>query len=68
ELADLTSSINRMNESLAGIVAGVNGKANQVDTSMGALLESARVTSNNVEQQQSSISEMGRQLEEIAFA
>ncbi|MCA2453538.1 methyl-accepting chemotaxis protein, partial [Vibrio alginolyticus] len=68
ELADLTSSINRMNESLAGIVAGVNGKANQVDTSMGALLESAQVTSNNVEQQQSSISEMGRQLEEIAFA
>ncbi|EKA7406971.1 methyl-accepting chemotaxis protein [Vibrio parahaemolyticus] len=68
ELADLTSSINRMNESLAGIVAGVNGKANQVDTSMGALLESAQVTSNNVEQQQSNISEMGRQLEEIAFA
>lgn len=67
ELADLTSSINRMNESLAGIVAGVNGKANQVDTSMGALLESAQVTSNNVEQQ-SNISEMGRQLEEIAFA
>ncbi len=68
ELADLTSSINRMNESLAGIVAGVNGKANQVDTSMGALLELAQVTSNNVEQQQSNISEMGRQLEEIAFA
>ncbi|HCG6385665.1 methyl-accepting chemotaxis protein [Vibrio parahaemolyticus] len=68
ELADLTSSINRMNESLAGIVAGVNGKANQVDTSMGALLESAQVTSNNVEQQRSNISEMGRQLEEIAFA
>ncbi|WP_274007434.1 HAMP domain-containing methyl-accepting chemotaxis protein [Vibrio parahaemolyticus] len=68
ELADLTSSINRMNESLAGIVAGVNGKANQVDTSMGALLESAQVTSNNVEQQQYNISEMGRQLEEIAFA
>ncbi|EMI4513591.1 methyl-accepting chemotaxis protein [Vibrio parahaemolyticus] len=68
ELADLTSSINRMNESLAGIVAGVNGKANQVDTSMGALLESAQVTSNNVEQQQSNISEMGRKLEEIAFA
>ncbi|MCR9976936.1 methyl-accepting chemotaxis protein [Vibrio parahaemolyticus] len=64
ELADLTSSINRMNESLAGIVAGVN----EVDTSMGALLESAQVTSNNVEQQQSNISEMGRQLEEIAFA
>ncbi|MBE3993102.1 methyl-accepting chemotaxis protein [Vibrio parahaemolyticus] len=68
ELADLTSSINRMNESLAGIVAGVNGKANQVDTSMGALLESAQVTSNNVEQQRSNISEIGRQLEEIAFA
>ncbi|MCV5902000.1 hypothetical protein OFN63_38485, partial [Escherichia coli] len=35
---------------------------------MGALLESAQVTSNNVEQQQSNISEMGRQLEEIDFA
>ncbi|NMS30586.1 HAMP domain-containing protein, partial [Vibrio parahaemolyticus] len=41
ELADLTDSINRMNQSLASIVAGVSEKAHQVDTSMGALLESA---------------------------
>ncbi|WP_104024786.1 HAMP domain-containing methyl-accepting chemotaxis protein [Vibrio hyugaensis] len=68
ELADLTDSINRMNQSLASIVAGVSGKAHQVDTSMGALLESAQVTSSNVEQQQTNIVEMGRQLDEIALA
>ncbi|MCX2790002.1 HAMP domain-containing methyl-accepting chemotaxis protein [Vibrio sp. Sgm 5] len=68
ELADLTGSINRMNQSLASIVAGVNEKAHQVDTSMGALLESAQVTSSNVEQQQTSIVEMGSQLDEIALA
>ncbi|MCZ0739835.1 methyl-accepting chemotaxis protein [Vibrio diabolicus] len=68
ELADLTNSINRMNQSLASIVAGVSEKAHQVDTSMGALLESAQVTSSNVEQQQTSIVEMGSQLDEIALA
>ncbi|MGY5729517.1 HAMP domain-containing methyl-accepting chemotaxis protein [Vibrio chemaguriensis] len=68
ELADLTDSINRMNQSLAGIVAGVNEKVHQVDTSMGALLESAQVTSLNVEQQQANIVEMGSQLDEIALA
>ncbi|MGR5108289.1 HAMP domain-containing methyl-accepting chemotaxis protein [Vibrio jasicida] len=68
ELADLTDSINRMNQSLASIVAGVSDKAHQVDTSMGALLESAQVTSSNVEQQQTSIVEMGSQLDEIALA
>ncbi|BCB45011.1 methyl-accepting chemotaxis protein [Vibrio alginolyticus] len=68
ELADLTDSINRMNQSLAGIVAGVSEKAHQVDASMGALLESAQVTSSNVEQQQTSIVEMGSQLDEIALA
>ncbi|NDJ79893.1 methyl-accepting chemotaxis protein [Vibrio campbellii] len=68
ELADLTDSINRMNQSLASIVAGVSEKAHQVDTSMGALLESAQVTSSNVEQQQTSIVEMGSQLNEIALA
>ncbi|MDW1675681.1 methyl-accepting chemotaxis protein [Vibrio sp. Vb5029] len=68
ELADLTDSINRMNQSLASIVAGVSEKAHQVDTSMGALLESAQVTSLNVEQQQTSIVEMGSQLDEIALA
>ncbi|CAE6961743.1 COG0840 Methyl-accepting chemotaxis protein [Vibrio sp. B1FIG11] len=68
ELADLTDSINRMNQSLASIAAGVSEKANQVDTSMGALLESAQVTSSNVEQQQTSIVEMGSQLDEIALA
>ncbi|WP_050926257.1 methyl-accepting chemotaxis protein, partial [Vibrio harveyi] len=68
ELADLTDSINRMNQSLASIVAGVSEKAHQVDTSMGALLESAQVTSSNVEQQQASIVEMGSQLDEIALA
>ncbi|HHF2936474.1 methyl-accepting chemotaxis protein [Vibrio diabolicus] len=68
ELADLTDSINRMNQSLASIVAGVSEKAHQVDTSMGALLQSAQVTSSNVEQQQTSIVEMGSQLDEIALA
>ncbi|UMM05840.1 methyl-accepting chemotaxis protein [Vibrio campbellii] len=68
ELADLTDSINRMNQSLASIVAGVSEKAHQVDTSMEALLESAQVTSSNVEQQQTSIVEMGSQLDEIALA
>ena len=68
ELADLTDSINRMNQSLASIVAGVSEKAHQVDTSMGALLESAQVTSSNVEHQQTSIVEMGSQLDEIALA
>ncbi|MCR9306925.1 HAMP domain-containing methyl-accepting chemotaxis protein [Vibrio diabolicus] len=68
ELADLTDSINRMNQSLAGIVAGVSEKAHQVDTSMGALLESAQVTSLNVEQQQTNIVKMGSQLDEIALA
>ncbi|MEF1338814.1 methyl-accepting chemotaxis protein, partial [Vibrio rotiferianus] len=68
ELADLTDSINRMNQSLASIVAGVSEKAHQVDTSMGALLESSQVTSSNVEQQQTSIVEMGSQLDEIALA
>ncbi len=68
ELADLTDSINRMNQSLASIVAGVSEKAHQVDTSMGALLESAQVTSSNVEKQQTSIVEMGSQLDEIALA
>ncbi|MFZ3513305.1 methyl-accepting chemotaxis protein [Vibrio harveyi] len=68
ELADFTDSINRMNQSLASIVAGVSEKAHQVDTSMGALLESAQVTSSNVEQQQTSIVEMGSQLDEIALA
>lgn len=68
ELADLTDSINRMNQSLASIVAGVSEKAHQVDTSMGALLESAQVTSSNIEQQQTSIVEMGSQLDEIALA
>ncbi|HHP0492237.1 TPA: HAMP domain-containing methyl-accepting chemotaxis protein [Vibrio harveyi] len=68
ELADLTDSINRMNQSLASIVAGVSEKAHQVDTSMGALLESAQVTSSNVEQQQTSIVEMRSQLDEIALA
>ncbi|WP_155483809.1 methyl-accepting chemotaxis protein, partial [Vibrio campbellii] len=68
ELADLTDSINRMNQSLASIVAGVSEKAHQVDTSMGSLLESAQVTSSNVEQQQTSIVEMGSQLDEIALA
>ncbi|EKY4193645.1 methyl-accepting chemotaxis protein [Vibrio harveyi] len=68
ELADLTDSINRMNQSLASIVAGVSEKAHQVDISMGALLESAQVTSSNVEQQQTSIVEMGSQLDEIALA
>ena len=68
ELADLTDSINRMNQSLASIVAGVSEKANQVDSSMGALLKSAQVTSSNVEQQQTSIVEMGSQLDEIALA
>ncbi|HHF3252960.1 TPA: methyl-accepting chemotaxis protein [Vibrio alginolyticus] len=68
ELADLTDSINRMNQSLASIVAGVSEKAHQVDSSMGALLESAQVTSSNVEQQQTSIVEMGSQLDEIALA
>ncbi|WP_045461957.1 HAMP domain-containing methyl-accepting chemotaxis protein [Vibrio hyugaensis] len=68
ELAVLTDSINRMNQSLASIVEGVSGKAHQVDTSMGALLESAQVTSSNVEQQQINIVEMGRQLDEIALA
>ncbi|MBR9789195.1 MAG: methyl-accepting chemotaxis protein [Vibrionaceae bacterium] len=68
ELAVLTESINRMNESLANIVAGVSSKASQVDSNMVALLESAQVTSTNVEQQQSNIVEMGRQLEEIAIA
>lgn len=68
ELADLTDSINRMNQSLASIVAGVSEKVHQVDTSMGALLESAQVTSSNVEQQQTSIVEMGSQLDEIALA
>ncbi|EJU9972656.1 methyl-accepting chemotaxis protein [Vibrio alginolyticus] len=68
ELADLTDSINRMNQSLASIVAGVSEKAHQVDTSMGALLESAQVTSSNVEQQQTNIVEMGSQLDEIALA
>ncbi|WP_394157025.1 HAMP domain-containing methyl-accepting chemotaxis protein [Vibrio campbellii] len=68
ELADLTGSINRMNQSLASIVAGVSEKANQVDSSMGALSKSAQVTSSNVEQQQTSIVEMGSQLDEIALA
>lgn len=68
ELADLTDSINRMNQSLASIVAGVSEKAHQVDTSMRALLESAQVTSTNIEQQQTSIVEMGSQLDEIALA
>ncbi|MCS0379385.1 HAMP domain-containing methyl-accepting chemotaxis protein [Vibrio diabolicus] len=68
ELADLTDSINRMNQSLASIVSGVSEKAHQVDASMGALLESAQVTSSNVEQQQTSIVEMGSQLDEIALA
>lgn len=68
ELAVLTESINRMNESLANIVAGVSSKASQVDSNMVALLESAQVTSTNVERQQSNIVEMGRQLEEIAIA
>lgn len=68
ELADLTDSINRMNQSLASIVAGVSEKANQVDSSMGALLKSAQVTSSNVEQQQTNIVEMGSQLDEIALA
>ncbi|HDM8153143.1 TPA: methyl-accepting chemotaxis protein [Vibrio harveyi] len=68
ELADLTDSINRMNQSLASIVAGVSEKAHQVDTSMRALLASAQVTSSNVEKQQTSIVEMGSQLDEIALA
>ncbi|NTU38279.1 methyl-accepting chemotaxis protein [Vibrio diabolicus] len=68
ELADLTDSINRMNQSLASIVAGVSEKAHQVDTSMGALLDSAQVTSSNLEKQQTSIVEMGSQLDEIALA
>ncbi|MGR5133777.1 HAMP domain-containing methyl-accepting chemotaxis protein [Vibrio alfacsensis] len=68
ELADLTDSINRMNESLASIVAGVSSKANQVDSSMGELWQSAQVTSSNVEQQQVNIVEMDRQLDEIALA
>lgn len=68
ELAVLTESINRMNESLANIVEGVSSKASQVDSNMVALLESAQVTSTNVETQQSNIVEMGRQLEEIAIA
>ncbi|NVC94827.1 methyl-accepting chemotaxis protein [Vibrio natriegens] len=68
ELAVLTESINRMNESLANIVAGVSSKASQVDSNMVALLESAQVTSTNVERQKSNIVEMGRQLEEIAIA
>ncbi len=68
ELAVLTDSVNRMNESLANIVAGVSGKASQVDISMGELLVSAQVTSDNVEQQHTNIVEMGCQLEEIAIA
>ncbi|CAM2924526.1 methyl-accepting chemotaxis protein [Vibrio mytili] len=68
ELSVLTNAINRMNESLAGIVSGVSGKASQVEFSMGELLQSAQVTSSHVEQQQTNIVEMGRQLEEIAIA
>ncbi|EGQ9178435.1 HAMP domain-containing protein [Vibrio alginolyticus] len=66
ELADLTDSINRMNQSLASIVAGVSEKAHQVDTSMWALLESAQVTSSNVEQQQTSIETASTQVTQLS--
>ncbi|WP_322804805.1 methyl-accepting chemotaxis protein [Vibrio alfacsensis] len=68
ELADLTDSINRMNESLANIVSGVSDKARQVDASMGELLDSAQATTANVEHQQARIVQMGEQLDEIAMA
>ncbi|BBM66975.1 methyl-accepting chemotaxis protein [Vibrio alfacsensis] len=68
ELADLTDSINRMNESLANIVSGVSDKARQVDASMGELLDSAQATTANVEHQQAHIVQMGEQLDEIAMA
>ncbi|MDF2152777.1 methyl-accepting chemotaxis protein [Vibrio sp. CAU 1672] len=68
ELAGLTDSINRMNQSLADIVSRVTEKAHQVDRGMGAMLDSAQVTSTNARQQQTNVVEMGLQLAEIAQA
>ncbi|MEZ8826869.1 methyl-accepting chemotaxis protein [Vibrio amylolyticus] len=66
ELASLTDSINRMNQSLAGIVQGVTDKAHQVDESISTLLEANQQTSGQVSEQKSAIEQIGQQLNDVA--
>ncbi len=66
ELSELTVSINRMNESLAGIVSGVTQKADQVNESMEALLTSSQQTLSQVKVQEQSIGRMETELDDVA--
>ncbi len=66
ELASLTDAINRMNQSLAGIVQGVTTKAHEVDASMSNLLSANEQTLQQVSKQRSNIEQIGQELHDVA--
>ncbi|MGC9404402.1 HAMP domain-containing methyl-accepting chemotaxis protein [Vibrio genomosp. F10 str. 9ZC157] len=66
ELASLTDSINRMNQSLAGIVQGVTDKAHQVDDSISGLLTANQETLSQVSGQKEDIHQIVQQLDDVA--
>ena len=66
ELAQLTVSINQMNDSLREIVLGVTTKANEVDSSMTSLLQCNQETLSQVENQKINISQMSHEVTEVA--
>ncbi|MCW8332566.1 MCP four helix bundle domain-containing protein [Vibrio sp. SCSIO 43135] len=68
ELASLTDSINRMNQSLADIVHGVTNKAQQVDESMAGLLAANQQTLDEITKQRNNIEQIGQQLNDVAHS
>ncbi|WGV97973.1 methyl-accepting chemotaxis protein [Vibrio sp. YMD68] len=68
ELASLTDSINRMNQSLAGIVQGVTDKAHQVDDSISGLLTANQQALSQVSGQKKDIHQIVKQLNDVAHS
>ncbi|WP_234496477.1 HAMP domain-containing methyl-accepting chemotaxis protein [Vibrio maritimus] len=66
ELADLMTSINSMNQSLAQLVGKVSHSVEAVEARMGDLTQNSRQSLEQVEQQSSSLDNIGHSLSEVA--
>lgn len=68
ELSSLTRSINQMNDALSNIVRGVTNKAQIVTESMATLQEANSNTSEQVEQQMSTMSLVSEQVSDVSHS
>ncbi|MGF1748503.1 methyl-accepting chemotaxis protein [Vibrio cionasavignyae] len=66
ELADLTRSVNSMNQSLADLVGGVTENAVSVQGGMAQLMQSSRDGLQRMERQSQHVDEIGHSLSEVA--